>query len=393
MSHASGCRMISKCFVHACAFLLLLALTALAGANDYQDRQRELEALRAEMQTIERRLQERHGRADRISNELGAVEQAIGETVRRLQEVAEARAENQSRLADLDRERRAREVDVAEHRDYLRAAIREAYAQGNQPLLKVLLNQTDPAAVDRLMVYFDYLGRARQERIATALEQLRGLAEVEQALAEQRASLVALEREQRAQAETLGRQRDERAEVLASLQSTIAEDSRRLDVLAEDEAGLQALLDDLRSALADIPEQGLERPSFQARRGELPWPAEGRVLTRFGSREGRHDGEWRGVTIGAEAGTPIRAVSDGRVVFANWLRGFGLLLIIDHGDGYMTLYGHNDGLYADVGDWVDEGQLIAAAGNSGGRDRTGVYFEIRAAGQPQDPLPWLRQRS
>ncbi|MCC5813053.1 MAG: peptidoglycan DD-metalloendopeptidase family protein [Ectothiorhodospiraceae bacterium] len=278
------------------------------------------------------------------------------------------------------------------HRDYLREEIRSAYALGRQQLLKLLLNQENPASLDRNLAYFDYLSRARRERIQQALSELEQLAELRRAVDGERQQLEALEREQRDRGEQLAEARRERASVLSRLTAEIDSDGERLRRLNEDEAELESMLDRLREALADIPERELDRQPFASQRGSLRWPVDGRIRVAFGSREGRMDGHWQGILLAASDGQAITAVAHGRVVFADWLRGYGLLLIIDHGDGHMTLYGYNDSLYKEVGDWVEPGETIAAAGSSGGREQPGLYFELRVQGRPQDPITWLRRR-
>ncbi|MCC5858895.1 MAG: peptidoglycan DD-metalloendopeptidase family protein [Ectothiorhodospiraceae bacterium] len=371
------------------ALLLSLALPA---AADYESRARELERLRSDISELEARLQERRQQADSVGDELARVEQSMGRVNRNLRELERDRAHVLERLEQLRRETAAEEQRVVAHRDYLRQEIRQAYMAGRQELLQLLLSQEDPAALDRMLVYFDYVSRARRERIVQAAGELERLASLRRDVERERTELARLEEEQRAQRAALEQQRAERQTVLARLQRDISGADQQLRQLTEDEARLEAMLEELRDALADLPEGDLIRRPFAEQRGSLRWPAEGEVLARFGSSAGRMDGAWQGVLLGVDEGAPINAVAHGRVVFANWLRGYGLLLIIDHGDGYMTLYGHNDSLYRDVGDWVEAGEVIAAAGTSGGRDHPGLYFELRAEGRPQNPLTWLRRQ-
>ncbi|MEX1065257.1 MAG: peptidoglycan DD-metalloendopeptidase family protein [Aquisalimonadaceae bacterium] len=374
---------------------LLLAGPASLMAQDYQAREAELEALRKEIGRIEEGLERSRSRRDTVSTELRTLEQSIGRSARRLRELAAERRRNAQRVGELERERNNREAAVAGQKQYLASEVRSAYVMGRQQYLQLLLNHEDPATLDRMLVYVEYLGRARNRRIESALEDLQALAEVRQSLEREQARLSGLEQEQAREAEQLQGRREERSRLLAGLESEIQTDRAHLDRLAEDEQALQSLLDDLRSALADIPERELGRVPFADQRGRLSWPLDGALdgalAARYGSSRGRAgDGRWRGILLSADRGTPVSAVAHGQVVFANWLRGLGLLLIIDHGDGYMTLYGHSDSLYKDVGDWVDAGEIIASVGDTGGPDRAGLYFELRVGGKPQDPLAWLR---
>lgn len=360
-------------------------------ADDYQARMDELESLRKNIARVEQRLEQNQDRRSAISRQLQSLEESIGQSARRLRELADEREQNAERIEELETERDDRQTAVAGQKQYLAQEVRSAYMQGRQQYLKMLLNHEDPATLDRMLVYLDYMGRARHQRIRSALEDLQALADVRLSLDRERTRLESLEREQVLQTEQLTDQRDERGTLLATLDSEIDAERARLDGLVEDEQELERLLGGLREALADLPERQVGRKPFAEQRGQLAWPLDGRLAARYGTRRGRaSDGRWRGILLEAEHGTPVKAVSHGQVVFANWLRGLGLLLIIDHGDGYMTLYGHSDSLYKDVGDWVNAGEVVAGVGDTGGPDRTGLYFELRVDGQPQNPLTWLR---
>jgi septal ring factor EnvC (AmiA/AmiB activator) len=184
--------------------------------------------------------------------------------------------------------------------------------------------------------------------------------------------------------------RDERQAAAAALATRLQAHGQTLEGLRRDEAQMQRLLESLREALVAIPADPPDSPPFTARRGQLPWPAAGELTARFG--EPRTAGPaWDGVFIAAAAGTEVHAIHRGRVAFAEWLRGFGLLLILDHGDGYMSLYGHNDSVLKELGEWVETGETVGVVGSSGGRDDTGVYFAIRHRGRALDPSAWCHK--
>ncbi len=370
----------------------LLLLSSLPVAADYDTRSQELDQLRSDIQALEARLQERRREADSVGSDLADVERAMGQVNRRLRDLERDQGLVRERLDEVRREAAEQEQRVDAHADYLRREVRHAYMHGRQELLQLLLSQQDPAALDRMLGYLEYISRARRARIVEAREALDALAELRREVEREQSELARLEQAQREQQQTLDQRREERERVLARLQQDIRGADQELRRLAEDEAELETMLDELRAALADIPERELERKPFAEQRGVLRWPLEGEVLARYGSSEGRRDGAWQGLLLGAVAGDTVSAVAHGRVVFADWLRGYGLLLIIDHGDGYMTLYGHNESLYRDVGDWVEAGEIVAAAGASGGRDQPGLYFELRSDGRPQNPMTWLRRQ-
>ena len=281
-------------------------------------------------------------------------------------------------------------LDKQRHRQQERLAteVRAAWRISGQEPLKVLLNQEDPAAIQRLIRYHGYFARARAESIAA----LRGTVEAEtanrQSLHRERQSLAADRAALDAKRAALAAEREKRNTLLAALRSERSVKSSERDELAADRKRLRTLIDRLRQQAATRA----QRQSASASDGDGSWPVAGRAIHRFGER--RDSGSrWQGVYITAPAGTEVRAVASGEVVFAHWLRGFGLLAIVDHGNQWMSLYGHADALYKQVGDQVEGGETIAVVGQSGGLAEVGLYFEIRRDGEPTDPLAWLQRRA
>ena len=375
------------------AIATLLAVVPLltpAAAQDYTDSTRRLQELQQRIERIGETLREERSREQALSEELADVERRLGRQAAELRRLDGALDSQRGRVADLRRSIRDQSAALDRHRTYLSRHVRAAYVAGQQEYLRMLLSQEDPARLDRLLVYYRYLSEARARRIRTAVDELRRLRALRQSLDEELARLEQLRSDQAAQREKLQEARAERAEILARARRQLAARDQELQALRQDERRLLDLVEELRDALADIPEQALERQPFPSRKGELQWPLEGRVAARYGSA--RESGiQWQGLLIEAPEGSTVRAVSPGRVVFADWLRGLGLLLIIDHGQGYMTLYGHNQSLYKEAGEWVEAGEAVAAVGASGGRSESGLYFEVRAAGRPENPAAWLRK--
>lgn len=370
--------------------LLLLLLPGLAGAReDYEQSAAELKALRERIDAIEGQLAERQERRESVVVDLRELEEAIGEANARIRELDRSLAQVRQRLDELDTTIDEQQETAASHRQVLRQALRTAYRQGREPDLKRLLDGRDPALRDRLMVYFEHLGEARRERIRAAVAALEDLRATQAERRTERERLQSLRAERESERAELDRRREQRREVLERVEAAIGDDRERLERLQANEDELETVVEELREALAEVPERDLERPDFTDQRGALPWPVTGDVAARFGdARSG--DGEWRGLLVRADRGDAVAAVAHGQVVYADWLRGLGLLVIIDHGDGYMTLYGHNQSLYQDVGDWVQAGDVIARVGDSGGHQRTGLYFELRVDGEPRDPARWLQ---
>jgi len=369
--------------------LLFLAQTCPAVEAD-DNPQAQLEEIRARIEAVGARLEKARTAYDRSTAQLREVEVAIGRAAARLREIEQALEAKRDELGRLQDERDALAERLRAHTDALARQVRVAYMMGRQDYLKLLLNQQDPAMLARALAYHRYFHRARARRIEALQDELARIKKVRRAIRTQAAALERLEAEKRQAHASLVRRREERAALVGELNERISREGERLERLREDESRLEQLVEELRQELADIPAALDSRAPFPALRGRLPWPSAGAVRHDFGkSREG---GElaWRGVWIAASAGSPVRAVSHGRVAYADWFRGLGLLLIIDHGEGYMTLYGHNQTIYKEVGDWVEGGERIASVGASGGAARPGLYFEIRHQGRPQDPEEWCR---
>jgi septal ring factor EnvC (AmiA/AmiB activator) len=258
---------------------------------------------------------------------------------------------------------------------------------GREEPLKLLLNQKDPARAGRMFIYYSYFGRARADQIRTIEEDVSRLEQLDGELASEDSKLAGLEKQQRVQLSDLEQARAQRTQVLASLEVESHSRAQNLERLRNQQAGLEKLLRELRRAMEKFPVDSND--VFAHLRGKLAWPVNGHVVAHFG--ESRAGGvKWDGVLVATERGAPVRAVYHGRVIYADWLPGLGLLEIVDHGDGYMSLYGHNERLYKAVGERVTAGDTIASAGDSGGSNRPELYFEIRKAGKPVDPRPWFK---
>jgi len=266
--------------------------------------------------------------------------------------------------------------------------VRAAYATGRQDQFKLLLNQENPATLSRALTYYSYFNRQRAERIQALATVLDELADIKENITRDTERLAELREQKAAARQRLDDQRQRRLALIADLARELGDQDARLARLRQDEQKLTELVAGLARELADIPPAEIREVPFHMLKGKLPWPSVGKIRHKFGTPRGTGDLSWQGVLVAAQPGTPVHAVSHGRVAFADWLRGFGLLMIIEHGDGYMSLYGHSESLLKEVGDWVEAGEVIARVGDTGGRDRSGLYFEIRHGGTPVDPVSW-----
>jgi septal ring factor EnvC (AmiA/AmiB activator) len=372
--------------------LFLAGAAAAAGADDANPAKAEadLKAVRAQMDKVRAAMERDAGRRDQLTRELEESEKSVGSARGALDRLRRERVEQTARRAELADERREREADLARERAALAGQIRAAQMIGQDEPLKLLLNQQDPAQAGRVFTYYQYFGRARAGQIASINTHLGEIAALDAALAEQEARLVALEEQRRGELSKLTAARERRGRALVTLDAESKNRAKELERLEEQKGGLEKLVRELRKALERIEKFPTDsKDAFAKLRGKLAWPANGKLIAGFGQT--RAGGvKWDGVLVSAEPGAPVRAVYHGRVVYADWLSGLGLLTIIDHGDGYLSLYGHNERLYKEVGERVTAGDTIASVGDSGGRSTPALYFEIRKAGRPIDPRPWFR---
>lgn len=373
-----------------CMTSLVLSLLSTASAAQ-DDPEAKLEALRAEIRKVQRELQRKSEAHSDAEQALERIEQQLAKTYRRAANLAQETDRLDDELSTLQARRDDLRIGLEQHRELLVRQARLAYLMGRQERLKLILNQQDPALIHRMLKYHDYLSDARHQRMQGLTDQIATLASVDAKIRERRGDLAQAREAADQEQITLKTQARERRDVLKRLLAAMASDRERLGKMSRNEEQLLELIDRLRRHLDDIPDD--LAGDFASNRGKLPWPVDGEVLNRFG--ESRNVGKlrWNGTVLGAAAGAKVRSIHPGRVIFADWLRGFGLLIIIDHGADYMTLYGYNATLYKQVGDWVSAGETVALVGDSGGQSRTGLYFEIRKAGKPIDPANWCRQAS
>jgi septal ring factor EnvC (AmiA/AmiB activator) len=375
------------------AVSLLAASLPAAAAPDAAAKQQQLDALKAKLAKVQADRDRDLQRRDAAQVQLRQSERGLAALSREVSGLDSQLAVAQARLAELQRQQAQRQAALDAEKAALAQQIQAAYMEGRESELKLVLDAEDPAVAGRLLAYYDYLDRARAARIGTVRKDLDALAAVDQQLTEQYAALKKL-RDSRAQAlADREQQRAARRGLVASLDASIKGREAEMAHLKRDAQSLQSLLDDLEQAMTDIPPDLEQAHRFAALRGRLPWPVAGHILKRYGeARAGGGRLKWDGDLIAAPPGTPVRAVSYGRVVYSDWMPHFGLLLILDHGDGYLSIYAHNESVLKQVGDWVRAGDAIATLGDTGGQDEPGLYFELRHGTEPLDPKRWMRGR-
>ena len=378
--------------VFATISLSLTSVSSLYAGDQTQSKAVELDKLRQQINRLKEKLDQDYNRQGKLRVELRSTERAIGHIARSLKKLGAELKTQTKDLHVLERRRKVQLMDMRSQRQALAEQLRASYAMGRQSYLKLVLSQQNPSYVGRSLAYYRYFSQARTKRIKSIKQTLLAVEEMREAVENKANRLQKLYADHQLQKKALEKTYQKRKNVLARLNSKIHSREQRLKRMLEDERQLNLLLQNLQNALADIPPNVTGNKSFSVLKGKLRWPVAGRLKARFGSARKLGNMKWHGVLIEAQPGDDVRAISHGRVAFADWLRGFGLLIIVDHGDGYMSLYGHNQTLYKEAGDWVEAGEVIAGVGMSGGRQSSALYFEIRHNGRPTNPAKWCRRR-
>jgi murein hydrolase activator len=360
-------------------------------AQDRRESEAALSSVRKEIKEIESRLARESAQRDEGTSALRAAEVEIAAATRKLAEVRDGLKTQQAARRELTHETVRANRRLAVEKSALARQVRSSYMTGREELFKLLLSQESPATLGRMLVYFDYYNRARSVRIDTVAGEISRLAELEGETTRVEAELESLEAAQAREVAALERSRDERQSAVKKLDAEIRDGNAAVAKLRAEEQRIAQLVTRLTELMAGFPVD-TEQP-FASLKGKLPWPVQGRLAGDFGQPRGTGSMRWNGVLLEASTGTPVRAVYHGRVAFADWLQGLGLLMIVDHGGGYMSLYGHNEALLKESGDWVEPGEAIAQVGDTGGQARAALYFEIRFNGEPVDPSSWIAKRS
>ena len=376
--------------------LIMLLLAALAAEAQKPEgelakvREQELEEVRERISELKRSMDRSAAARDRLTGRLQSAEVEISEKRIRLKELERERDYSISQKAKLDGQIEQREAELERELRELESQVRAAYMSGSQERIKLLLNQRDPATLGRLITYYRYLNDYRAGNIETVSGYIRELAELRSKVAAEETRLVNLAKQRYDELTKLNTAQEKRQQLLVSFRDRMADEGREIEQLAAQEKDLSRLIAELSSILSDYPISS-ESP-FSEHKGRLTWPVAGSLVHDFGQPRVTDQLRWNGVVLAAPRGREVRSVYHGRIVFSDWLAGLGLLVIVEHGEGYMTLYGYNETTLKNTGDWVAPGDVIATVGDSGGQARTALYFEIRRGTKPLNPRKWVTRR-
>ncbi len=353
------------------------------------EKDHKLQNIRTQIKNVESSIEGAKKDVDALFQQLRDNELAAVDVSDKIQQYQHEINSKNEKLRQLGREKTRQEALLGTQRQQLARQIRAAYKTGRNNYLKLLLNQEDPALVGRLLAYHEYDSRARSERISTISAALTEISLLEKGIQTQTQRLSQLQSQQEEKLAEFQAYRSSRQKITNELRAYIDDQGVRLQILQKNEQDLSKLLSELEEQTLAI-QIFEDTPPFNSLRGKLDWPVRGKITSRFGSLRKGGKLKWQGVTIAANSGIEVKAITTGKVVFADWFRNMGLLMILDHGDGFMSLYGHNERLLKKPGDWVLAGDLIARVGDSGGQHRSGLYFEIRSGGNPVNPNLWCK---
>ncbi|MBK14736.1 MAG: hypothetical protein CMK42_07840 [Porticoccaceae bacterium] len=364
--------------------LILSALSFTLGAEN----QEQLNWLQKSIDELQKSLQKSGLEKEEIENELMLVELKVALLNSALRELGADIVQLEKKQIELQQQKATFQDGIESQLTELSLHLNAAYKMGAQEPVKLLLNQRDPSKFSRMLSYYTYFSQSRTKQIEAYEVNLRALDQVLIALDQQKIVLAQSKVNLAKNQNELLERKKQRETTLRKLHLSLASDQKKLDQWEKQRSRLQRLLSSVEESSREFILHD-DYVSMLSRKGKLNWPVSGRLEKRFGNiRSGSL--EWEGWLLGIEAGTPVSTVHQGRVVFSNYLRGFGLLIIVDHGDSYMSLYAHNQELLKDTGDWVDTGEILAHSGDSGGLNKPALYFEIRQNGKPRNPKQWLK---
>jgi septal ring factor EnvC (AmiA/AmiB activator) len=369
--------------------LLAVLLSSPTLANEQRERNK-LDKIQRDIQNLQKTIKGTGEQQGTLNNELKNSEVMSAKINLKIITLEKQLAGLRIELKSLHNDQENLEISRKNQQALIASQITSAYRLGNDESIKLLLNQKDPETISRTLKYYGYFLRARSEKLNHYRKTLQALKEVETAITDRHSQLLAHRSELEKQRQQLGERQKQRRDVLTQLNQKITTSQQHLNKLKSEQNKLESVLKALKKGIEQLSLPATEK-SFTARKGSFSWPVSGRLTKYYGAT--RNAGiRWNGWLLQAKEGSPVNAIHHGRVIFSDYLRGHGLLMIIDHGDGYMSLYAHNQVLLKDIGEWVLSGESIAKVGNSGGQEDYALYFEIRHNGKPTNPKPWLQKR-
>lgn len=371
-------------------FLCLCLAVLPSAASDKSKKESELKALQAKISKLQETIAVKQDSKSAYLKQLKKIEQSIGNLSEKISASKKEIISKKSELHQLRKLKQKSQKRLREESSALAQQVYSAYTLGQQEKIKLLFSQQDAGDLQRNLIYYQYFSNARVDLIERVQENIETLLKTEADISKTKQVLEASHQQLENQNNELKTNGSKRKTIIASLDEQLKKQGGVLGKLQVDAKELESLINSIEDILVESPEPRFDDRPFAKLRGELAWPVEGNVKRMFGRQKHLSQLRWQGVLIEAPVGRHVRAISGGRIAFADWLRGLGNIIIIDHGDSYLSLYGHNQSLFKSAGEWVEAGDIIGSVGSSGGQTKPNLYFEIRKKGKPQNPTKWCK---
>jgi septal ring factor EnvC (AmiA/AmiB activator) len=381
-----------QCFpaIFLSTFLLLCLATLPSAASDKSKKEDELRALQAKISNLQKTISEKQDSKSAYVKQLEKIERSISNVSQKISASKKKIIDTKSELRQLRTQKKQSQNELSQQNSTLSQQVYLAYTLGQQEKIKLLFSQQDAGGLQRNLIYYQYFSNARIDLIKRVQENIDTLLKTEADINNTKQVLEASHQQLEEQNKQLKKNGSERKTIIAALNQQLKKQGGVLGKLQVDAKALESLISSIEEILIESPEPRFDDRPFDKLRGELAWPVKGNVKRVFGRQRQLSELRWQGVLIEAPVGRHVRAISSGRIAFADWLRGFGNIIIIDHGNSYLSLYGHNESLFMSAGEWVEAGEIISSVGSSGGQNKPSLYFEIRKKGSPQNPTKWCK---
>ncbi len=370
--------------------LACLSVAPLSAADDKSAKETQLKTLLHKIEKLKQAIDVKEDSKSRYIKQLKTIEQSVGKVNLKIRRIDDQIKTKKAELAALRATRIEHQRRLSRENEYLAEQVYSAFTLGRQEKVKLLFSQQKPQTLQRNLVYYQYFSNARVALINSVKTGIDKIIETESLIRQAQLDLQKNQQALAAQREQLKKDLGKRKTIISSLDKQLKSQGGSLSRLEDEATQLQNLIKSIQEIFDESPDVEISRQAFARLKGKLAWPVEGKVRRLFGRNKPLANLRWQGVIIEARSGSQVMAVSHGRVAFADWLRGLGNLIIIDHGNSYLSLYGHNESLFKGAGEWVEAGEVISSIGSSGGQKTPGLYFEIRKKGKPQNPTGWCK---
>ena len=379
---------LSRLLLPALIAGLVLAPQLLAA--DRSAKEKQLKSVLVKIEKLKQAIDVKEDSKSQYIKQLKSIERKIGKVNQKIRATGKEIEGKKSELGALRKTRLKHQRQLSQENDYLAEQVYTAFTLGREEKVKLLFSQQDPETLQRNLVYYQYFSNARVDLINGVQANIDKIIGTEQLIQQARQDLEKNQQALNQQKKELDQDRGKRKSIISSLDKELKKEGGNLSRLEDEATQLQNLINSIQEIFVDAPEDEISERAFAELKGKLAWPVKGKLKKLFGRNKPLSNLRWQGVILEAPNGSRVQAISHGRVAFADWLRGLGNLIIIDHGNSYLSLYGHNESLFKSAGEWVEAGDVISSIGSSGGQKKPGLYFEIRKKGKPQNPTGWCK---